>query len=105
MYKYLTGYSIAPTNKTEEAVDVRVSKFLLDSDDPNLILDLRKNNGRVQDPKFEPFWDEAKKYFDEKSVVHERWHNEIVYMPFAVPVRDFRQQIISKMPENFCFPI
>ena len=104
MYKYLTGYSIAPTNRAEEAVDLRVSKFLLDSDDPKLILDLRKNNGRVEDPKFEPFWDEAKKYFDEKSVVHERRHTEIVYMPFAVSVRDFRQQILSRMPENSVAP-
>lgn len=46
-----------------------MSKFLLDSDDPKLILDLRKNNGKIEDNKFEHFWAEVKKYLEEKSVV------------------------------------
>lgn len=48
MYRFLTGNVFAPTHSSEESIDLRVSKFLLDSDDPKLILDLRKNNGKLR---------------------------------------------------------
>lgn len=104
MYRYLTGYSFAPENKAEEVVDVRVAKFLLHSDDPKLIFDLRKNNGRISDPKLDPFWDELGKYLEEKSVVHERRQNEVAYMPFAMSVSDLRQQVLSRLPPNSVAP-
>ncbi|WAQ97940.1 hypothetical protein MAR_022313 [Mya arenaria] len=33
-------------------------KFLLRSDDPKLVLDLKRNNGRVKDPQSDAFWKE-----------------------------------------------
>lgn len=104
MYRFLTGNVFAPTNSSEESIDLRVSKFLLDSDDPKLILDLRKNNGKIEDKKFEPFWAEVKKYLEEKSVVDDRRHGEISYMPFAISVRDFKEQILARMPPNSIAP-
>lgn len=58
MFSFLTGYSMSPENEKEAEVDKRVCEFLLNSDDPSLIFDLRKNNGRLKDPKFDPFWEE-----------------------------------------------
>lgn len=100
MFNFLTGYSNAPENKQEESVDQRVCQFLLNSDDPKLILDLRKNNGRVRDQKYDPFWKELQSYLNEKSVVHERRHTETAYMPFAISVTDLRQQILARLPPN-----
>lgn len=53
----------------EEFIDLRVLKFFFDFDDLKLIFDLRKNNGKIEDNKFEYFWVEVKKYLEEKSVV------------------------------------
>lgn len=104
LYQYLTGYTLTSTNKAEEAIDARVSKFFLNSDDPKLLLDLRHLNGRVKDPKYNPFWEEMPKFLDGKSVVHERRHNGIAYMPFAISVRDRREQILSRLPPDSAAP-
>ena len=104
MYRYLTGYSFASENKAEEAVDFRVAKFLLNADDPKLIIDLRKNNGRISDSKLDPFWDELGKFLEEKSVVHERRQSEVAYMPFALSVGDLKQQVLSRMPPKSAAP-
>ncbi|WAQ98024.1 hypothetical protein MAR_022397 [Mya arenaria] len=42
----------------KEFGDTKMRKFLLRSDDPKLVLDLRKNNGRVKDPQYDAFWKE-----------------------------------------------
>ena len=48
MYRRLTGDSSSSVNAAEGEVDERVSQ-LLDSEDPNLIWDLRVNNqGRLE---------------------------------------------------------
>lgn len=104
MYRYLTGNSFSAANEQEESVDLRVAEYLLKSDDPKLVLDLRKYNGRPQDPKLDPFWKELQQYLDEKSVVHERRQNEVSYMPFAISVRDLREQILKRMPPDAIAP-
>ena len=104
MFSFLTGHTVAPANEQEATVDQRVYKFLLNSDDPMLMLDPRKNNGRVKDPKFDPFWNELDKYLNEKSVVHERCHTEVAYMPFAISVSDLTEQILSRLPHGAVAP-
>jgi hypothetical protein len=49
-------------NEEQGLLDERVSLFLLDGDDPDLIMDLRKLNGKPQS-SFQSFWDEVQKYF------------------------------------------
>lgn len=44
-------------------------KFILFSDDEDLIVDFRKNNGCFCDLKLELFWDEFVKLLDEVLVV------------------------------------
>ena len=35
----------------------RIAKFILTSDDPEIIIDLRKTNGRKEQSNFNEFWD------------------------------------------------
>ncbi|XP_060585359.1 uncharacterized protein LOC132741240 isoform X2 [Ruditapes philippinarum] len=104
VFSFLTGYKMSPENEQEASVDERVCEFLLNSDDPELILDLRKHNGRIKNPKFDPFWDELEKYLQEKSVVHERRHTDASYMPFAISITDLRDQILERLPSGSAAP-
>ncbi|XP_053395894.1 uncharacterized protein LOC123545597 [Mercenaria mercenaria] len=104
MYRYLTGHSFAAENRDEESVDNNVCEFLLGSDDPKLAVDLRKNNGKVRDPKYNVFWKELEIYLDEKSVVHERRQSQTTYMPFAVSVADLRNQSLERLPTDKVAP-
>ena len=62
MHRRLTGDSSSSANATEAEVDKQVSQRL-DSEDPNLIWDLRVNNqGRLE--KYEAFLEKCKKYID-----------------------------------------
>ena len=99
IHAFLTNYEYTPRDKIEENVDKHIS-FLLESQDTDLLFDLRRNNGKVADPKFDPFWEEIGKYLDEKSAVHERRHGDTQYMPFAISVEDLRNQIIERLPEG-----
>lgn len=38
-------------------MDERFLKFLVEADDREVIFDLRKHNGRPNNPKFKPFWE------------------------------------------------
>ena len=99
MYGFLTNFEYTPQDSKEEKIDDHIS-FLLESQDTDLIFDLRKNNGRPADPKFDPFWEEMGKYLEEKSAVHERRHTDTQYLPFAISVEDLRNQILERLPEG-----
>ena len=72
MWSYLTGDSTAAQSSAQASVDERMAKFLLNSDDPDLVYDLRCNNGRPNDPRLDPFWEELATFLEEKSIVDER---------------------------------
>lgn len=91
MYRFFIGNVFVFINSLEEFIDLRVLKFFFDFDDLKLIFDLRKNNGKIEDKKFEFFWVEVKKYLEEKSVVDDRRYGEILYMFFVIFVRDFKE--------------
>lgn len=84
MYRFFIGNVFVFINLLEEFIDLRVLKFFFDFDDLKLIFDLRKNNGKIEDKKFEFFWVEVKKYLEEKSVVDDCRYGEILYMFFVI---------------------
>ena len=88
MWSYLQGTKSAPENEIESAVDERVTKFLLESDDVDLIYDLRSKHGRPKDATLCLFWGELDKYLAEITAVHERRHRDTLYMPFAISAKD-----------------
>lgn len=99
MYRFITNDNSASETSEQSALDDRVCEFLLASDDEDLVYDLRKNNGRVKDPKFEPFWTELGKLLDEETAVHERRSTqEHTYLPFAISVADLREQVLKRLP-------
>lgn len=57
MFKELVHDSSAAACSVEQQVDERVAQAISEVDDPEIIMDLRKNNGKVQS-SFDDFWNE-----------------------------------------------
>ena len=104
MWSYLQGTKSAPENEIESAVDERVTKFLLESDDVDLIYDLRSKNGRPKDATLDLFWEELDKYLAEITAVHERRHRDTLYMPFAISAEDLIEQNKKRLPDGTPVP-
>ncbi len=83
-----------------------VARFLLSSDDTDLVLDLRSLNGQPGNTKFVAFWGECQKFFDEHvAAVSERRHGgDFLYLPFAISVEDLRQQVNAHLPDDTPIP-
>ena len=67
----------------QHVVDDRLCDFLLRSDDPDLVHDLRANNGKLINPDLNPFWTALQNILDEESVTHERRQSSTCFLPFA----------------------
>jgi hypothetical protein len=105
MYRYLTGDVSAPESVEQGLVDERLMDFLSGSDEVELFHDLRAQNGQANGSKFDPFWDETAKYFEEISLaVHERRHTQNLYLPVAMSVEDLRQTIKERLLEDAAIP-
>lgn len=106
LYQMLTNKILTPENAAQKQIDDRVTNFLIKSDDTDLILDCRVNNDRIKACKFDPFWEEMSKskYLGERSVVDERRQTDSTYMPFAISVKDLRQQILQRLPAGTAAP-
>jgi hypothetical protein len=79
-------------------------EYLLASDDPELYVDMRKNNGRPKNKQFDPFWEELGRYLEEKSAVHERREESILFLPFAISVADLISIIKERLPVDAQIP-
>lgn len=56
-------------------------------DDPDIIIDMRKMNGKPSSSEFNGFWLELCSYLEEVGPdVQERRHGETMYMPAATSV-------------------
>lgn len=62
IFRSLVNDESAPSSHVEAEVDGRLAKFLLDMDDPDIVLDLRKLNGKPSSSKFDAFWLELHSY-------------------------------------------
>ena len=81
----------------QQIIDERVAKALIDLDDPDIMLDLRKLNGRVASDKFNPFWDELQAYLDELGLaVDKRRYSSVLHAyAYCSSIRHL-QDIISE---------
>ena len=106
IYRELTEDASAASTLMQAEVDSRVAKFLLSADDTDLILDLRKLNGKPGSTKFDAFWTECQKFFDEHvAAVSERRHGaDYLYLPFAISTEDLRLQVKARLPEDSLIP-
>ena len=81
IFSFITHDSSAAETAHLEKADESVAVFLAESDDPDLFYDIRKSNGRPTDGSLNPFWDELGMFLDESSIVDDRRHGEVTYLP------------------------
>lgn len=63
MYNDLAGDNSTPPHELSKEMQERV-RVILDLQDPDIIMDLRINNG-FRGTKFDTFWNELNEYFNE----------------------------------------
>jgi len=66
LYQDLTGDAASNPNLISQEMQERI-KLMYETQDPNIIFDLRKNGG-FKGTKFDDFWNEIDSYFNEVSV-------------------------------------
>ena len=105
IFRELTSDPSAASSSDEAEIDDRVAHFVLLADDPDVILDLRVLNGQPGSTRFDLFWNECQKFFDEHvAAVSERRHGEYLYLPFAISVEDLLQQVKARLPVDTPIP-
>ena len=94
IYQELSGDTSAPLSKNEHLMQKHITKFILTSDDPEIIIDLRKTNGHKEHSNFDEFWGKINKLFKEhQTAIHERRHGNYHYLPFAISIRELIEQV------------
>ena len=79
IFSFITKDSSAAEVSHLQRVDNNVAALLAESDDSDLLNDLRKLNGQPRDNSLDPFLEELKKFLDDSSIVHDRGQGEITY--------------------------
>jgi hypothetical protein len=103
MFFDLTGFEPTAETSEQKARDDKTAELLLGSDDPKLILDMRSLNG--SDTKYDEFYDEVAKYFDEQVMhVHERRKDGELYLPLCISIEDLREEVKKRLADNIPVP-
>lgn len=69
--------------KQKMEVDLPLVKYLINSDDPDLLWHLCKISSWPQNPVFAQFWDELQKYTDDFGAVGEHRCDDVLYLPIT----------------------
>lgn len=56
IYRTLLGDCSSAEYASEAVVDERITRALLDANDPDIVLDLRRSNGKPNSTTFDTFW-------------------------------------------------
>ncbi|XP_078597452.1 uncharacterized protein LOC144873716 [Branchiostoma floridae x Branchiostoma japonicum] len=103
MYQFLTND--ASVEECQLSKDIRQRlKILLDSEDPDLIVDMRSLNEKKE--SYEEFWSEASKVIEEMQLasVNDRRHGQVCYMALAMSIPDFISQVAKRLPKETNIP-
>ncbi|KAK3094620.1 hypothetical protein FSP39_004120 [Pinctada imbricata] len=106
MYRHLTGDSSVPGTGIEKAVRERLL-VLLDSQNSDLVYDMRTLHHDGEKEKcFEKFFEEVEKYINEYELkaVDDRRHGLVSHLSVAISVRDLREQISARLPNETPIP-
>ena len=105
MYKVLTGDCSSSRSTSEKQIDERITKLAEEAfelDEPDILLDLRKMNGKPNATTFEQFWVELSCYLEEITpAVDDRRHGTSLHMPIAISVSDLRDIISERLHKKF----
>lgn len=107
LYRSLTGDSSAANDTKEAEIDARAQELLrMEPEDPNTVIDLRESCTTSGRTKYQVFWDEAAKFINEDigTAVEDRRHTTVRHLAKTVSIRDFRDQVISRVPEGTPIP-
>ena len=89
-------------------VDARVEEVVsMEPEDPWMILDLCEARTGDGHTKYQVFWDEASKFIngDLGIAVGDRRHSTITHLAKAISLRDFRDQVKARLPDNAPVPV
>ena len=104
LFRELSGDLSSSETAEQRIIDERVAEFLVTSDDPFILLDMRALNGKPGSTKFDTFWDEVDKLVLENAAVQERRHGDCLYLPIAMSVEDLGNMIVIRLPEGTPIP-
>ena len=83
-------------------MDERVARAVVNLDDPELVLDLRRMNGKAQSSLFDAFWGELQAHLDEINLaVDERRHDQGCLVAFWTLVKLLTMLIIMLSSRSF----
>ena len=102
IYKALTKDQCASCTTNQKEIDMRI-KEALESEDADIIVDLREFNGRSTD-RYKVFWEICETYLNECTAVHDRRHDSVVFMAKAISVRDLIIQVQQRCPDGTPIP-
>ena len=95
-YDYVSRNSLNVGSEKESAL--RIGAFISGCDSSEILIDLRRLNGRPKSPKYDDFWEEIQTLFNEyQTAVHERRHGNESYLPFAISIRELVDQLIRML--------
>ena len=98
IHRTLLGDCRSAEYSSESRVDERVTRALLDVSDPDIVLDLRRSNGKPNNTIFDSFWSELQTYLDEiNPAVDERRHGKTLHMPFAISLCHLQEIITERL--------
>lgn len=77
-------------------IDKCVAQAFINTDDPDIVLDLHKANGNPKSTTFDRFWQEVQTCLDEITLaVDDRRHGETLHTPLAISVRHLCEKIVE----------
>ena len=101
IHKALTKDQHASCTTNEKEIDMSI-KEALESEDADIIVDLREFHGRSTD-HYKVFWEIFETYLSEPTAVHEHRHDSVVFMAKAISVRDliFKFSNVTQMEHPY----
>ena len=104
MYRDLVGDECAAATTNQEEIDEHVYAFF-EIEEPNLVYDLHELYAGGSS-KFDLFWSKAKEFLEEDvgTAVDDHRHSQLVNLAKAISVRDLREQVKTRCPEDAPIP-
>lgn len=95
-YRQATGDQSASVTMTESELDASLQEAL-EMEDPDLLINLRENNGHKGN-KFASFWEKVAVYLNDSTAVQDRRHGLVTYMAKAISIRDLIEEVAKMCP-------
>ena len=82
-------------------MDDGVAQARLAINNPDIVLDLQRFNGKPDSTIFNDFWRELETYLDEINPAIERRHGEMLHMPSTVSLCHLHEIIDERLRQKF----